>query len=79
MLPIMSFTLVGYLGFYFNYYRKLQNVISQIWLDKSGNEIRVVFNNRFYRNLRQKQTEDILLNSSLISPNKETFPKKDSI
>jgi len=78
MLPVMSFTVIGYLIFYFNYLRKLQNVVYQIWLDKSGNEIRVVYNNRTYRNFRRKQVEDIILTSSLVNPSKDSLDTSNS-
>jgi len=74
----MSFTVIGYLIFYFNYLRKLQNVVYQIWLDKSGNEIRVVYNNRTYRNFRRKQVEDIILTSSLVNPSKDSLDTSNS-
>ena len=77
MLPIMSFTLVGYLIYYFNYIKKLQNVVSEIWLDKSGYECRIVYNNMRYRKMRGKQVEEIVLNGSLVSPSKQSFEYED--
>jgi hypothetical protein len=68
MLPIMvfslSFTCLGLLKFM----RSLQNVVEQIWLDKSGNEIRILYRNRSYRRFRGAETEEKILNSALISP-----------
>ncbi len=48
--------------------RSLQNVVEQIWLDKSGSEVRVVYRNRSYRRFRGAETEEKILNSALVSP-----------
>jgi hypothetical protein len=48
--------------------RSLQNVVEEIWLDKSGSEVRMVYRNRSYRRFRGAQTEEKILNSALISP-----------
>jgi hypothetical protein len=48
--------------------RHLQRVVDEIWLDKSGNEIRIVYRNRKYRKLRNVETEEKLINQAMLTP-----------
>jgi hypothetical protein len=74
----MSFSLFFYFIAFFNNLKKYQNIVSEIWLDKTGNEVRIVYSNKKYRTLRGNYTEEIILNSSLINPNQQTYLKKFS-
>ncbi len=64
----MVFTLVGYSYFYLKFLRSLQNLVEEIWLDKSGCETRVMYRNKAYRKFRGIETEEKYINTYLISP-----------
>jgi len=68
MLPIMTFTLAYYFLAFFNHLRKLQNIVEEIWLDKSGNEIRIVFRNKNYRKFRGIPFEEKYINQAMVTP-----------
>ncbi len=68
MLPIMTFTLAYYFLAFFNYLRTLQNIVEEIWLDKSGNEIRIVFRNKTYRKFRGVPFEEKYINQAMVTP-----------
>lgn len=68
MLPIMSFTLAYYFIVFFNFLRSLQNVVEEIWLDKSGNEIKIVYRNKSYRKFRGVPFEEKLINQAMVTP-----------
>jgi len=75
MLPVMVFSLIFCSFSYLNFLRSLQNLIDEIWLDKSGAEVRLVYRNKGYRKFRGAQSEEKLINAALISPNS----KKESL
>ncbi len=75
MLPIMAFTLSYYFLAFLNFLRGMQNVVEEIWLDKSGSEIRIVYRNKSYRKFRGVPFEEKLLNNAMVTPagvNKKT-------
>jgi hypothetical protein len=71
MLPIMVFSLIFTTISYIRHLRNLQNILQEIWLDKLGNEVRIVYRNKGYRKLRGVKSEDRYLNSSLVDPDIE--------
>lgn len=68
MLPIMAFSLSYYIFAFINYIKTFHKIIDELWLDRSGNEVRIVFRNRVYRKFRNNNGEEIMCNSALISP-----------
>lgn len=57
VLPVSAFSLLFLLMKYFQRIKQRKNIIEEIWLDKSGLEIRVVYSNRQYRSLRDTTSE----------------------
>jgi hypothetical protein len=68
MLPIMVFSLCFCSFSFLGFLRSLQNSVEEIWLDKSGGEIKVVYRNRGYRKFRGAQQEEKLINTVLTTP-----------
>ncbi len=68
MLPVMVFSFIITSFNYLKFMRDLQNTVEEIWLDKSGMEVRIVYRNKGYRQLRGVQSEEKMINSSLVSP-----------
>lgn len=68
MLPIMVFSLCFTSFNYLRFLKSLQNVIEEIWLDKSGSEVRILYRNKYYRQFRGAISEEKVLTSALISP-----------
>jgi hypothetical protein len=68
MLPLMVFSVSFLCLDFLRFMKSLQNIVEEIWLDKSGNEVRIIYRNRSYRQFRGAQTEEKLLNSAMISP-----------
>lgn len=73
MLPIMVLSYVYYIFALLNFLRSLQKIVDEIWLDKTGSEIRVVYRNRSYRKFRGVTGEEIIMNSSLVSPSEHNL------
>lgn len=67
MLPIMVFSFGYYFMAFINFLSSLQNIVEEIWLDKSGTEVRILYRNKAYRKFRGVQTEEKILNSAFIS------------
>jgi hypothetical protein len=68
MLPIMVFSLFFMSFNFLRFLKSLQNVVDEIWLDKSGNEVRMLYRNKSYRQFRGAITEEKFINSALVSP-----------
>jgi hypothetical protein len=64
----MTFGLIFFLGKLFMKLKSYQQIVDEIWLDKSGSEIKVIFRNARYRALRGRSTSDMLVTSTLINP-----------
>jgi len=75
MLPIMVFSFCFYSFAFISFLRCLQKVVSEIWLDKSGSEVRIVYRNRGYRKFRGVHSEVKILNSSLITKDSANLPQ----
>jgi hypothetical protein len=73
MLPIMTFSLCFYIISFLRYVSSLQKIVEEIWLDRTGTEIKVIYRNRRYRKMRGNLGIEILLNDSLISPNEDEY------
>lgn len=70
----MAFSLVYYIGLYINFLKTLKKTVDEIYLDKSGNEINVIYRNRGKRLLHEQKEEEILINSALINPDPILYP-----
>lgn len=73
MLPIMSFSLAFYLVGFLRYISSLQKIVEEIWLDRTGTEIKVYYRNRRYRKFRGNSPIEIFLNDSLVSPDENEY------
>ena len=73
MLPIMTFSFCFYCVAFLRYVSSLQKIVEEIWLDRTGTEVKVIYRNRRYRKLRGNVGTEILLNDSLVSPNEEEY------
>lgn len=68
MLPVMVFSLCYLSVSFVIYLKSLRKVADEIWLDKSLNEVRIVYRNKGYRKFRGVGSEEILLTQALITP-----------
>jgi len=73
MLPIMTFSLCFYLVGFLRYVSSLQKIVEEIWLDRTGTEIKVSYRNKRYRKFRGNSGSEILLNDSLIWPDENEY------
>lgn len=73
MLPIMTFSLFFYIIGFLRYISSLQKIVDEIWLDRTGTEIKVSYRNKRYRKFRGNSGEEIFLNDSLISPDQNEY------
>jgi len=73
MLPIMTFSLCFYVVGFLKYISSLQKIVEEIWLDRSGTEIKVSYRNKRYRKFRGNSGAEILLNDSLIWPDENEY------
>jgi len=61
--------MVGFL----RYISSLQKIVDEIWLDRTGTEIRVSYRNKRYRKFRGNSGAEILLIDSLVSPDESEY------
>jgi len=61
--------MVGFL----RYISSLQKIVEEIWLDRTGTEIKVSYRNKRYRKFRGNTGAEILLNDSLVSPDENEY------
>ena len=73
MLPIMTFSFCFYIVGFLKYVSSLQKIVEEIWLDRTGTEIKIVYRNRRYRKFRGNVGSEILLNDSMVSPNEDEY------
>jgi hypothetical protein len=73
MLPIMTFSLCFYVIGFIRYISSLQKIVEEIWLDRTGAEIKVSYRNKRYRKFRGNSGAEILLNDSLVSPDENEY------
>lgn len=73
MLPIMTFSFSFYLVAFLRYVSSLQKIVEEIWLDRSGTEVKIIYRNRRYRKFRGNVGIEILLNESLVSPDEDEY------
>ena len=73
MLPIMAFSLCFYMVGFLRYISSLQKIVDEIWLDRTGTEIRVSYRNKRYRKFRGNSGAEILLIDSLVSPDESEY------
>jgi hypothetical protein len=73
MLPIMSFSLLFVFVSFFNYIKSLQKIVEEIYLDKSGNEVLIIYRNRRYRKFRGSKSEEVFINSALMDPDPDVY------
>lgn len=79
MLPVMSITFIGSFISLFKYVSSFHKIIDEIWLDRSGTEVRIVYRNRGYKKFRRNNSEEVIISSSLVSPVVEEEYKKSTI
>lgn len=81
MLPVMSFSLIYVVLSYLIFLRNSQHIIDEIWLDKAGQEVRLVYRNKAHRESRGKTEDEIIVASSLTIPPVEesTLKGKQSV
>jgi hypothetical protein len=53
--------------------------VNEIWLDKSGSELRVLYRNVGYRTFRAKATHDLLITTTLVTPEQDRHLMKGNI
>ncbi len=68
MLPIMVLSFCYYSFSYLGFLRSFQRTVDEIWLDRSGTEVRLVYRNKKYRKFRGNNTEEKILCSGLVTP-----------
>ena len=73
MLPIMTISFCIYLVQFLRYISSFQKIVEEIWLDRTGTEVKVIYRNRRYRKMRGNLGTEILLNDSLVSPNEDEY------
>lgn len=85
MLPIMAFAFLFVFIAMVRKARKMNNLVSDILLDPSGQELTFVFRNQLLRKMRNDRTEVTLPITSLVNPpqgdnyqqfTEEPFPEK---
>jgi hypothetical protein len=79
ILPTMAFGLCYLLMSFFKKLRSYQQIVDEIWLDKSGSEIRVIYRNKKYRVFRGKPTYEMLITTTLLTPDEDKQLMKGNI
>jgi hypothetical protein len=68
-LPVMVFSLFYFLISFLRQLKTYQRIVDEIWLDKSGSEAKIIFRNPKYRKFRGRATQEIMITTSLVTPN----------
>ena len=76
MLPIMIFSLIYRFFAYLRSLKSFTRIIEEIWLDRSGIEIKVRFRNGIFRKIRNRREEQSLFNSVMQNPSDNLLPLK---